>query len=513
MSIEVIIGILLVLVLIICVGISSGGKVKNSGDFLSGGGKAGSLLVCGSILGSLVSSQATIGTAQLAFHYGLSAWWFTLGSGIGCLCFAFGYSEKLRHSGCITEQQIITREYGQLTGSVGSILSSLGIFVSILAQVLACCGLMMALIPELPLTAAALISAALMCVYVIFGGSWGAGMGGVIKLLLLCFTVMLGSIYTLMDCGGIEGLFDDLYRLLVDTDLGALQQEANGVTAIQGIQDITTRFANLTARGATKDIGSGLSLLVGVLSTQTYAQAVLSGKNDRTACKGALLSALVIPLIGIGGIAVGLYMRSHYILRAEVEVIQANGGTVPEFPILENTLQVFPTFVLDHLPPTIAGIILGTLLISVVGGGAGLSLGMATIIIKDLLKKYVKSFQSPEHELRTVRRCIAAILIAAALIAVVIPGNTINEFGFLSMGLRGCVVFFPLTCALWIPSKVASREVLLGTVLAPCALLAGKLFGTAIDPLFIGMGVSGIFCLLGYLHQRGAQKNGERVGH
>ena len=85
MTIWTILGIVLVLALIIGVGLYSGRKVKDAKDFLTGGGKAGHWLVCGTIMGSLVSSQATIGTAQLAFHYGMAAWWFTLGSGIGCL--------------------------------------------------------------------------------------------------------------------------------------------------------------------------------------------------------------------------------------------------------------------------------------------------------------------------------------------------------------------------------------------------------------------------------------------
>ena len=64
-------GIIAVLTLISCVGVYSGKKVKNGNDFLTGGGKAGPGLVCGAILGSLVGGQSTIGTAQLAFHFGL----------------------------------------------------------------------------------------------------------------------------------------------------------------------------------------------------------------------------------------------------------------------------------------------------------------------------------------------------------------------------------------------------------------------------------------------------------
>ena len=96
MSGRTVLGIGLVILLIIGVGAYSGKKIKTASDFLTGGGKVSSWIVCGSIMGALVSSQATIGTAQLAFHYGLSAWWFTLGSGIGCLVLALGYTKRMR---------------------------------------------------------------------------------------------------------------------------------------------------------------------------------------------------------------------------------------------------------------------------------------------------------------------------------------------------------------------------------------------------------------------------------
>ena len=85
-----VVGLLATIALIIGVGIYSGRKVRSAADFASGGGKAGAWIVCGAIMGTLVSGQATIGTAQLAFNYGMSAWWFTLGSGIGCLTFGVG---------------------------------------------------------------------------------------------------------------------------------------------------------------------------------------------------------------------------------------------------------------------------------------------------------------------------------------------------------------------------------------------------------------------------------------
>ena len=68
MSFGVLAGIVLVVGLILGVGFLSGRRVKDSSDFLSSGGKAGTFLVAGAMMGSLVGSQATMGTAQLSFQ-------------------------------------------------------------------------------------------------------------------------------------------------------------------------------------------------------------------------------------------------------------------------------------------------------------------------------------------------------------------------------------------------------------------------------------------------------------
>ena len=305
-----VVGLLATIALIIGVGIYSGRKVRSAADFASGGGKAGAWIVCGAIMGTLVSGQATIGTAQLAFNYGMSAWWFTLGSGIGCLILALGYAAPLRHSGCSTLLQIVSREYGPRAETWGSVLSSIGIFISVVAQILSATALLITIFPVSHL-AAALISILLMAVYVMFGGVWGAGMGGVVKLILLYVSAIAGGVLVYGLANGFGGVLETVEHLLVNSPLGAL----SGVESQQAVHE---RFTSLIARGASKDIGSGLSLVLGVLSTQTYAQAIWSGKSDRAAKKGALLSACLIPPIGIACILIGLYMRGHCITADEV---------------------------------------------------------------------------------------------------------------------------------------------------------------------------------------------------
>ena len=501
MSFGVLAGIVLVVGLILGVGFLSGRRVKDSSDFLSSGGKAGTFLVAGAMMGSLVGSQATMGTAQLSFQYGFSGWWFTLGCCLGCLALGLIYNHKLRESGCITELAIITREYGGASGALSSVLCSIGIFISVFSQVIACAGLISALVGT-PLWAGALLSALLMGLYVIFGGSWGAGMGGIVKLLLLCSVSLMGLCLILYWSHGPRGLWNELDGLLTGTSLGMIRQAATGVPNIEDTGVLKAQFLSLTARGVAKDLSSGFSLLMGVLCTQSYAQAIWSGKSDRAARNGALISAFAAPFIGLGGVVIGFYMRSHYMLRAEAEALVAAGKALPDLPILESTIRAMPTFALDHFPALVAGIILGTLLITAVSGGAGLSFGMATILTRDILKRLSHRWDDPKRELMAVRTCIGGILLAAVAVTVSLPDSLINDFGFLSMGFRASVLFLPMTAALWLPGRIDGRVVLLSMILSPCAVLVAKLFALPGDPLLYGMAVSCIVCGAGYLMGR-----------
>ena len=78
--IQIIIGIIITITAILAISVFSGKTVKTK--------KANSVVVAGAIMGTLVGGSSTVGTAQLAYEYGMSAWWFTLGAGIACLILA-----------------------------------------------------------------------------------------------------------------------------------------------------------------------------------------------------------------------------------------------------------------------------------------------------------------------------------------------------------------------------------------------------------------------------------------
>ncbi|SCJ31064.1 Acetate transporter ActP [uncultured Eubacterium sp.] len=486
-----IIGIIMTIALIIGVGIYSGTKVSGDSDFSTGGQSAGPWIVCGTIMGALVSGQATIGTAQLAYLYGLSAWWFTLGSGIGCAILAWGYAKPMRQSGATTLMEVIAKEYGPRAEGLGSVLSSIGIIISIISQVVSACALITTLF-DVDKWLAITIAAVLMIIYVIFGGVWGAGMGGIVKLLLLYGVSIIGLFLVLMMTKGASGLLELLDHTLLKTEIANLYDITN-----KG--DVSQQYMNLTARGISKDVGSGISLVLGVLSTQTYAQAIWSAKTDDKARKGSLLAAFLIPPIGITCIAIGLFMRGHCITAEEMAQLTEMGKVIPQDLIqLDSTAQVFPAFIVHYMPKLIGGVALGTLLITIVGGGAGLSLGVSVILVEDILAKLSDKINDERNKLIVTRVVIIVVLFAAALIGGMASDAIINDMGFLSMGLRGAVVVLPFSCALFLKGRIKGEAVIASMIGGPVAVIVGNLIDLPFDPLFLGIAVNMICCLAGY---------------
>lgn len=440
LSLGHLVGIAATLIIITAVGIYAGMKVKTAEDFSIGGHKANSAVVAGTIMGTLVGGASTIGTAQLAFQFGACAWWFTLGAGIACAVLGLGMAKQFHDSGLETVPQYLVRTYGSNIGPVSSIFSSIGIFLNVVGQGLAAVALLTSMFNISPLTAA-IMGIFLVLGYVFFGGVWGTGLVGVTKLGLLYITTIVCGVMAYNLVGGYTGLTEKF--------------------------DYHPWFS-LFGRGLDIDAAAGFSLIVGVLSTQTYIQAVYSGKDAKTARRGAIISAFMIPSVGIGGILVGLYMRAYF----------------PSTP----SSEVLPVFIMKFLPPWAGGVVLATLLVAVVGTWAGLSLGISTMITKDIYKRYLRK-PAADREILFVQRLL--IFVVCALCVLFVNGNLkslILGWSFLSMGLRGCTILFPLLGAMFFPRLVSPMAGILAACLGPLANLGWHaLYPRGLDPLYPGL--------------------------
>ncbi len=474
---------------LLAVSVLSGRKVKDAMSFTTGG-KAGGWMVCGAILGTLVGGQSTIGTAQLAFAYGLSAWWFTIGAALGALVLGVVYAGPLRRSGCSTLMEVVRKQYGRRAEMVGSILFLVGIFISITSQLLSSSAMIGSLFGT-STTVALCIGALLIAAMVLSGGIKSAGAGGIVKLVLLYVSSLAAGIAVWMIGDGLTGIHESIDAIYETPQLAAM----NGITCAE---DIHRRYGTFLARGPLKDLGGCLSLTLGVVCTQTYAQAIWSAATTRKARRGAIYCAALIPLIGAACTLVGMYVRGHYVTSAELSALQNADIALPEgVGVLENSLQAFPTFVLTHLPDWLGGIALGTLLINILGCASGLVLGAATILTRDVYGNLLSIIkQTPRLGLLTQTRIsIVALLALGVVTAHFVQGTFINDLGFLSLGLRAAALLLPLSFALWLPGRFNPRAVTTSMILGTAAMLLAGLLKLPADPMYYGLAASTIILL------------------
>ena len=455
MNLSTLLGVLGTVVLILGLSVYSGTKMRG------GGQKNGAAVTAGLIMGTLVGGSSTVGTAQLAYNYGMSAWWFTLGGGISCLVLALCFVGPLRHNGGRTLIGMIEREFGGTAGLSASVLNTVGTFINVISQMISASAVLAVLFPRLGLVWELIITTVFMILYVVIGGRKGAGMVGILKLALLYIAMIGSGVLVLRMTGGVGG-FTDMVR---------------GIDNPDGVD-----YFSLFARGAGTDLGAGLSLLLGVLTTQTYAQAVLSARSDATARAGALASTVLIPPIGIGGILVGLYMRANYPGLAAKTALT--------------------TFVTQYMPGALGGVVLGTLFIAVVGTGAGLALGMSFVLNEDILDRFTHRFDGPQKQRFMGRVWMVLVLVLACVLSMGSLGDTILTFAFMSMGLRAAAVFASLCASLFFPGKVDRRWAVASIIAGPAAVFAGKFMDLPFDSLFLGVGLGLVLIVLGAIFRK-----------
>ncbi|WP_407314561.1 sodium:solute symporter [Desulfosporosinus sp. SB140] len=435
-----IIGIAITLIAFTIVGLYAARLVKSEEDFSVAGRRASSATVAGILMGTFFGGGSTFGTAQLAFTNGLDALWFTLGGGIGVVILALTMSRRLRESAVATIPQFLVGTYGDTIGPIASIFSSIGTFLAIVAQGLTIVALLGSLFGMSPIPAL-LVGIVFVLIYVFYGGVWGAGLIGVLKIVLVFLAVVISGAMAYHMVGGLSGL--------------------------------TAKFPpfpwfSLFGRGFKVDFGNLFSLVVGVITTQTYVQAILSGKTVKESRNGALISGILIALGGFGGVLVGMFMRANF----------------PHTP----SDQVLPIFIMKFFPPLVAGIFIAVFFVTILVTWSGLTLGVATMLAKDIYKKLVRP-QAQDREMILVQRLL--VFVVSSLCIFFVSGNLksmILSWSFFSMGLRGCTAMVPMIGALFFRRWVTPWAGIMAAVLGPVADLAWHiLYPKGLDPLYVGL--------------------------
>ena len=394
-----------VFVAVLVLSTRTGRGLATGTDFALSGRNASSADVAWIIIGTLVGGASTVGTVQMAYLYGFAAWHFTLGSGLACLILGLFFARALRESESVTVAEYLGQQFGPRFRTYSSIVASSGMLMQIVAQFLAATALLSAVF-GFGHVAAITLSALLTLGMIVSGGIAGAGLVGKLKCFLLYLIMLLCAAIALYGAGGWEALLDAARAKGMDLSL-----------------------FSYGARAAVVDLGS---MIVGVLSTQIYLQALFSAQSVQTACRGALLSAALTPPLGLLGIIVGLSLRV----------------STPE--LAGDTARALPFFINRSFPPAVAAFFLAGLLLAVLGTGAGLALGVSTNMYSDLLAR-VTWMRRRWNSMVIMRTCCFLIVLLTAVLAWLSLDTPILKWSYVAMGLRGTAVFAGLCLVVFFP--------------------------------------------------------------
>lgn len=443
--------ILFTVALVIGIGIYHSRFIKSAAGYSVGGRSAGVPLVAGSIAGTVVGGGATIGTAQLAFNFGLSAWWFTLGSGIAFIIMGLFYARRMRGTGLETIPEFLSLNYGKKAEELSSVISSIGILFSAVASCLPGIEIISSL-SELDPMVSSVVLIVMVIGYTFFGGMKSAAVGGILKMAIIWVSLFVA---------GFEA-FEALY--------GTAEWEAEW-EALPAVD------LDLFGRGFELSMANLFSVIVGVLCTQTYIQCIFSASTPVTAAFGCFTAALIVIPVGLPSVAIGMFMHAF------------DPGVSP--------ILVLPAYLINHTSTLIGGLAMGGILLSLIGSIGGLSLGIGTMISHDIIMPITKITDDLKL-LKVTKMTVLAVMILACVISIANRGSEVLFWNYLSMALRGGGIFIPFTIAVFLPGHLTKKWAVIsmaGSTLA--ALLSVSVIHLPMDPLFVGLMVSVILIIPG----------------
>ena len=128
-----------------------------------------------------------------------------------------------------------------------------------------------------------------------------------------------------------------------------------------------------------------------------------------------MAAAIVIP-VGLPSVAVGLYMQTLY----------------PDI----QPIMVLPTYLINEVHPLLGGLAMGGIILSLIGGIGGLTLGIGTMITRDMIVPLCR--MTDDRKMLTVNKLtVLFVMLLACFIAILNRGSEVLFWTYISMALRG----------------------------------------------------------------------------
>ena len=352
---------------------------------LSRGGMIGYLLagrslpfwvVAPLLTGLAVGGASTIGVAERAYSAGISAGWYNAAWAAGALLVGLVAARRYRRLEVSTLPELFEKHYnvsGRVIGVIGQLILQL-VITSL--QYVAGGAILSSLLPDVfSFQTGMLVTAVVFVGITLIGGFWAAGLTNIINVVFIYAGVLLGAVMAVSRVGGLSEIVVRLPAQHPGFDLGAIGW---GLILAWFVVMCTTIF-----------------------SVQSVVQISFAAKDSRSARTGFILGGLIILPVGFISAVIGM--------AAAV----LHPGIIPA--------EALPRMVLS-LSPFVAGIVLAGLWAADVSTASALLVGSATLVVGDLVKRFVAPDLTERMERVISRISILVLSVFTYLLAVSVSG-------------------------------------------------------------------------------------------
>ena len=185
---------------------------------------------------------------------------------------------------------------------------------------------------------------------------------------------------------------------------------------------------------------------------------------------GTLIAGVGTMVFGLGGVAVGMFMRVH------------EPGIAPA--------QALPLFATHYFSSVMSGVMLGAILITVITCAGGLALGIATMLTRDLYQQYLRPKMGDREGLLAARSVIVVVVLAGVLIGGSDLLKLIISYSFLAFAFRADAMLVPVLVAV-LGDRTSLRSAGAGVGALLGGMTTNLFWNLAIEPggaaVFIGL--------------------------
>ena len=341
------------------------------------------------LAGLAVGGASTIGVAESAYRNGISAGWYNAAWATGAILVGLIAARRYRQMEVSTLPEFFERHYsisGRVIGVFGQLV--LQIIITSL-QYIAGGAIVSSLLPDVfSLKQGMFVTAVVFVGITLIGGFWAAGLTNIINVILIYAGIILGAVIAVGKIGGFGELVAKLPPQHPGFNLGAI-----------GLPLIIAWF---------------MVMCTMTFSVQSVVQITFAAKDSFSASKGFILGGLIILPVGFMSAVIGL---SATVLHPGIIATKA-----------------LPLTVLS-LSPIVAGLVLAGLWAADVSTASALLVGSATLVVGDLIKRFVVPDLKEKGERIISRISVFVLSVFTYLLAILISGSGIIKTLLLGLSL------------------------------------------------------------------------------